>query len=515
MERIEKASIKIDTSFYSDLGRMSINTDESLKEFIDNSTTSFEDHRHELENIGEKVCKVHITWTDDEIIIWDNAYGMNKNDFHRALKLNSKSDNYSQNSRGQYGIGLKYAAVNLGKWYSIESTEYNSNERYYSVIDVEDLEKNSPDEVDLHVSETLPTEHGTKITIKNLLKKFSDFNNGKKNSDKLDKLITQLSKIYSKDLQYKRVELVINGRRVEYRKPEFMQNPETGAKYLTSFEGTFNVHGKEFSYNGWVGFLKKADVSNAGFTLLQKDRAIQLNYRPEKLFGKSNSFPYQRIIGEINLDGDNWVVTFTKTGMKWDDNGQEDAFIKSIYENNEIMAIFKEAKDYRVRKENVSKTDVGKMDLGSSFKSLSGVTKPVVEDKPKKNMFSFLKKNNENKEIEVVSQDSNSVEETEHIDITFEGVDYQFFIEPSIDGEMQQKWIKLKVKDLSKRQYTLLINSRVSMFDEFTSKETKKLIVKMAIVVSLAQLSSRRLGVSADESQKFVDQLNNILVNAK
>ncbi len=517
MERKESASIKIDTSFYAALGRMDISTEGAFKEFIDNSTTSFLDHENELKNSGAERCEVRITWTEDEIIISDNAYGMKKNDFLRALKLNAKAESYTKTSRGQYGIGLKYAAANLGNWYSIESTEYGSMEKYYAVMDIEEIEKTNTEEVEMTISNTLGHVHGTKIVIRKLFIPFSTFNAGrkKKGSSPEEQLIRKLSAIYSKDLQYKKLDLYFNGKKITYNQPQFMKNPETGSECLEIFEESFTVGDATYNYSGWIGVLETGDTSNAGFALFQRDRAIQLNYRPEELFGKSNDFRHQRIVGEIYLDGDNWIVSFTKSGMKWGGNGQHEAFLESIMASENIMYLFNLAKKYRKKDENVDAKSLSRMKLDSAFKSLEKVEKPVATPVPATKTVAQVLPVKVDANNDTIS--SGYITETvdeEKLEITYEGIKYELFLIPSVSGEMQNKWILLKVRDFEKNQYDLHINTRVSMFEDFAEAKSKKLITKMAVSIALAQLSSKRLGLDLDKTQLFVEQINSILNNS-
>ena len=75
-----KVNISIGTDFYKTLQRTDIPLEGAFREMIDNSTTSFMDHKEELKDIGEDKCKVTIEWDDDEMVIQDNAYGMNFDD---------------------------------------------------------------------------------------------------------------------------------------------------------------------------------------------------------------------------------------------------------------------------------------------------------------------------------------------------------------------------------------------------------------------------------------------------
>jgi hypothetical protein len=69
-------------------------------------------------------------------------------------------------------------------------------------------------------------------------------------------------------------------------------------------------------------------------------------YRPELIFGKSNSFPYQRVFGELHLEG--FEVTHTKDGFQWDEN--EEAFLDLLKDklSDPAMPLLQQAKGYRV-----------------------------------------------------------------------------------------------------------------------------------------------------------------------
>ena len=518
MQKVEKADIKIKSSFYSSFGRMDIEIDQALKEFIDNSTSSFDDNREELYKLGEKKCRVIIEWTDDVMVITDNAFGMEREAFGRALQLNARSNNYSEASRSKYGLGLKYAVSNIGRWYSIESTQFGSKNKYFASIDYDILEIDAPDEIDLIISDTLENKHYTRITIKNLYKKFSEFNqpSKKKTAVKFDQLISKLSKVYSYDILNGKLEIIINNRRVEPHEPVIMKNPDTGSEILTQFTGDFDHNGLNYKYNGWVAMLATGDHDNAGFTLLQHDRAIMLNYKPTEIFGKSNDFAHQRIIGEIYLNKENWVVTFTKTGFVWDDNGLQTAFINSILENADIMEIFNISRKYRKTEQNVSLKELGKMNLQKAFSSLKSVEKPVVEAvKPvdkistavsQPNTVSIKKTTTSN---ETVTEEQNNI-----INISYEGIEYHFELITPDKSQMEGKLLELKVKNFDNNEYYVNINTRVSLLEEFKSKESKNIIVKMAISIALAQVSSKRLGLKSQDAKIFVDKLNDILANA-
>ena len=73
-------------------------------------------------------------------------------------------------------------------------------------------------------------------------------------------------------------------------------------------------------------------VKDAGFTLLRRGRVIvggsEGNYRPNELFGDSNSYAWQRLYGELHMD--NWPVTQAKDNFDWHNSGLEESFIEKL-----------------------------------------------------------------------------------------------------------------------------------------------------------------------------------------
>ena len=71
----------------------------------------------------------------------------------------------------------------------------------------------------------------------------------------------------------------------------------------------------------------------------------------------------------------------------------------------------------------------------------------------------------------------------------------------------------MQAKSAENNKYRLILNARCAFFDEYKEEKSKKLITRMAIAVALAQLGSKKRGLSTTDSQKFVEELNAILTN--
>lgn len=496
MDRIVKEDVSVGSGIIVSYQRMPQKLERVFAEFIDNSTQSFYEHKDELYKVTKQtVCKVWITWNNSEIIIEDNAYGMNHDDFKRALRLNMPKQEYSEKSRSQYGMGLKIAAAYLGDWYSIESSQLYSIEKYFSIIDIDDWKTNNPTEIDNQISDTQPSRHFTKIVIKKLQKKLT--------TSVEKSLRKKLALIYSKDISTGDLELYLNNIPVVSIDPELRKNIDTGSEYLCFFEDEFEFNDEMYSYSGWIGILKTASTDDAGFTLSQYGRGIKLNYRPYDIFGKSNSFQYQRVVGEIQLDDKKWKVSFNKDEFIWDD-GLEKAFVGSLKSNKDVKNITTIAGNLRkdppqvkpvIKPEDVEKN---KKSINEKYEGLKKVEKTQIKtfvpDKP----------------VVVITQEEK--DKPNIIDITFESVRYSFDIQIKNDDH-NMDWFNIQKKD-ENNSYYIIINGSTSYFADYNKKECKDMIMNLSVALALAQISSVRLGLPFDKSSIFINQLNQIIKNS-
>ena len=521
MDEEKYIDIKIETDFYDELGRMNVTVENAFKEFIDNSTTSFEDHRSELEQMGETKCKVHIRWDDDQIIIQDNAYGMNREEFGRAFKLNKKADFYSENSRSQYGLGLKYAAASLGEKCTIWSTALNSNMMYVATMDRKELKKTKAEQIPLKIEYADESKHGTKIVIEGLYQTFSQFVSGKR-SQKLEKLRKELASVYLKDLKMNKLELVINDDPVRYTPPEYFRRPDTGAQVFEMFYDTFIFNGKEYSYTGKVGMLREGSfLGSTGLVIMQKDRGILTNYMPQALFGQSGSFKRLRVYGEIELKGDNWVVSFTKNGLKWSDNGLEDAFIESILSQEKVKKnVFDYADKYRKKEENVNMQSLRKMNLEGTFSSVDD-NKTSNKKGGTKVFNAPTSKINVNKPDTIDNTEGQSkapsmITKDEYVlPVSYGDNSYNFHIIPTDNAVMESKLFELKKNPTSDSDYDLYVNVRVPMFKNYTKPGEKEVLTKTAIALAVAQLSSVEIGINQKDVAIFINLINEVFNNCR
>ena len=348
---IGQIDITPSTGVYGTYKRLSYRPWYAIAEFVDNSTQSYYDNREELKQqngFNKLFVNINYSYDDDFLEIVDNAYGMNFEDFKRAIILDKPPKN--RKGRNEFGMGLKTAACWFGNLWTVETTRLGVNKKYEATIDVTDLQFNNTNNVNYSESYIDSNVHYTKIRITKL--------NRKMKGRTLNRIKEQLSSIYRNDLRNKDIEIIWNGESLVYEEPSILEEElydGTTKKWKKEINfGIVSSDGKKYNVTGWIGLRDPASTSNAGFTLMRRGRVIVggpgENYRPQEIFGKSNSFTYQRLFGEINLD--DWEVTQAKDGFDWN-NGLEELLI------NELLRV---SNDFRYKAESFRKNSSKKVE---------------------------------------------------------------------------------------------------------------------------------------------------------
>ena len=370
----KKINIRPTTSVYATYKNIKYDPWTAIAEFVDNSTQSYYDNIERLRatkywnGLNVEILYEKNSVTGDKIIIRDNAYGMNFQDFQRAIVLDSPP---KKSSRSEFGMGLKTAACWFGSNWSVESTELGSDVKYYAAVDVEALHKYKNEEIEVEETACNPKDHGTTVTIWNLNRTITGRQIGKTKD--------QLRGMYRVDLRTGDIVISYNGEDLMYEEPNILcETLPDGTEKEWRKQIDFDIPYKEGSLNvnGFVAIRETASTSAAGFALIRRGRVIiggyENAYRPEEIFEKPNSFIYQRLFGELNLD--EWPVTQTKDAFDWY-SGLEDELIEKL---NEVCADYKKkAKEYRVGKK-VSIDDTTE-NLVNTFAQAGVISNPEVK----------------------------------------------------------------------------------------------------------------------------------------
>ena len=319
----------------------------AIAEFVDNSTQSFYSNEKELKRNGIYELNVDIVYDfeKDILTIKDDAYGMEINDFHRAIKVDSIPE--KQGGRNEFGMGLKTAASWFGNVWSVESTQLGSRNKYYTEVDIEELRSKNLNSIDIINVDCDEKEHGTTVIINRITKKID----GGRTKGKIIKL---LESMYRRDINSGKINITFNGEKLKFSDYTCLTFREKTWKKDIDF--TFEFDGKEHHVTGFVGILKNGGFGKAGFALFRRNRVViggeEQNYKPLEIFGQIQSQISLRLFGEINLD--DFDINQAKDGFVWD-NGLEEEFIKNLKVNiTEYIKIAKISNKDRISEESLS-----------------------------------------------------------------------------------------------------------------------------------------------------------------
>ncbi len=513
-----KVNIRPTTGVYATYRKMDYKRETAIAEFVDNSTQSYFDNKDRL--LKEKYYKLQIfidyehTKTGDKLTISDNAYGMGFRNFERALILDKPPA--ITTGRNEFGMGLKMAASWFGAKWSVESIEYGSGLKLYAEVDVDFLAKYKNEEIEVVETEVSTKEHGTTITIERLYQKLSNEKSESINKKMQDKIISNLSDIYRCDIRSGEIEIYFNDTLLEFQEPPlFIEKlPNNNTKEWKK-EINFFVEndGVELEVKGFVAIRIPGSTSEAGFTLLRRKRVIvggkDKNYRPEDIFGKSNSFPFQRIYGEIEMD--NWPVTQSKDAFVWETNGLEEIFIEKLkniicYEGDNFLT---KARDYR-EKDKIDKAKVDKDGINLLEKAgiISNVTLTPVECNDDDIVV------NGNTEIsDDTTEDmctETEIETSNHNLFEFDIDDnYRIKLEFKYGENSSDKWLRVN-KISSENKYTIILNIRHPFFKKYAHK--KDFIEMFSLFAKALVISEIKCEYIQDKSSDALrNKLNDIL----
>lgn len=324
----------------------------AIGEFVDNALQSWMANKSALAAASGDRATLHIDIDirPDRIVVTDNAAGIATGDIGRAFTPASPPTDATGLS--QFGIGMKSAACWYAKNFSVTTTALGEGVSRTVEFDV-------PAIIDAN-SETIPLleeiapdrDHGTTLTLWNL-------HRSAPTGRTLAKVRQYLGSIYRGFLVDDSVRLTVKGERVRAPEPELLKAPRwdtpTAAPVLWRKQVEFYLPSGR-RVHGWAGLLAKGSTSQASLALVYRGKVVQGagalakdagdSYKPSEIFGGSTSFPYQRLIGEIDVSS--IAVTHTKDSLIWDGDDEE-AFLTSLKDeiSSEPLPLLKMAQSHR------------------------------------------------------------------------------------------------------------------------------------------------------------------------
>jgi hypothetical protein len=322
----------------------------AIGEFVDNSIQSYLEHRDELRKLHGATYKLKIdisfiSGDVPEILVEDNAAGIFAKDIGRAFTPAARPPDRTGIS--QFGIGMKSAATWYSEYYTVSTSALGETVTRLVVFDIKKIVDEEIEELPIIETPKDPNLHGTRILMRNL-------HQGIPHGQTLGKIRAFIGSIYRDYIRSGDVQISVGGQMLSYANPEILESPywandkgpdseSPSRKWILPIDITLEDSWKVDQsperpkspprIRGWMAILSVGSTKQSGAALLWKKKVVvgagsmaqgdEDSYRPAMVFGATNSFPFQRLFGELDLS--ELQVTTFKDQIDWR-SGQEEEF---------------------------------------------------------------------------------------------------------------------------------------------------------------------------------------------
>lgn len=461
----------------------------ALGEFVDNAVESFIKHRTALEKVEGKGIRLRVdidieTSSPPRISIRDNAAGIFESEYARAFRPAALPPDRS--GLAEFGMGMKSAACWFAPRWSVRTKALGESVSRTINFDIENIVNDDIEELRIKEKQEKPAGHYTEIVLEEIF----HVPVGRT----VAKLKEHLTDIYRGFIREGLLELRFNGEPLVYREPKIFKAPyykdKHGPERVWRKEIEFDF-GDGLSVHGFAALRETASVARAGFSLFRRGRVIQGSgdegYRPAYIFGNPNSYRYQRLFGELHLDG--FEVSHTKDGFRWDEN--EQPFLELLREHldSEELPLLKQAENYRVRAARAQLSNTAKQAVTGTTQAMESklpqVLPSVADAAPV--------------DTPAVEAPHKSTLANRRFEIDFRGKAWSINVELA-DDPAESQWVAVSDTPETKKEPRRL-DIRVSMAHPFmvrfaqTDAEDVEALLRVAAAIGLAEVLARDSGV--------------------
>jgi histidine kinase/DNA gyrase B/HSP90-like ATPase len=461
----------------------------ALAEFVDNSMQSALDHSADLRRFDGPAfrVKVDIEYTPADtgrIVVRDNAAGIHNRDYERAFKTAERPPDVG--NLAEFGMGMKSAACWFARTWSVRTKALGEREERLVSFDIDEIVRKGITRLSVQRQPAPSGQHYTEVVLTNLHRPL-----GPKT---ISKVKTHLAAIYRVFMREHVLTLMYNGDELQYLDPTILK-----AAVYRNADGQKRFWRKDFDIrlpnhrriHGFAALRETASTSEAGLAVFRRRRLIQggadQGYRPEHIFKKPNSYTYQRLFGEMHVEG--FGVSHTKDAIQWD--GQEDEVVERLAAdlNKPPLVLLDQAEGYRVRppKKDVKRNTEAVLDQvlavgGELANDVARLAEPRREAETPRQLKPALKPFTRDLRLELPSG-------------TWE-VRVEAVNDPAIGD-----WVSVSDQPPSapkaSRRVTIRVGLAHPFMDTFVGPGAEALepLVRIAIGIGLAELSARDAGV--------------------
>ncbi len=367
---VKKVDIRPGVSMLAVLRHLNYRPWFALGEFVDNAVESFAKHRQALEGVEGKGLRLRVdidisTASPARISIRDNAAGILESEYARAFRPASIPPDRS--GLAEFGMGMKSAACWFAPRWSVRTSALGEAVSRTIDFDIANIVIDDIQELTIQEKAEASKRHYTEVVLEDIF----HVPVGRT----VAKLKEHLTDIYRAFIRDNLLELRFNGEELAYAEPKVLK-----ALYYKDKSGLERVWRKKIEFDfgdgltvhGFAALRETANTAKAGFSLFRRGRVIQgtgdEGYRPAYVFGSSNSYRYQRLFGELHLDG--FEVSHTKDGFRWDQNEQPFLELLRDHLDSEELPLLKQAENYRVRAQRAQLATTAKQAVSNTAQAM-------------------------------------------------------------------------------------------------------------------------------------------------
>jgi hypothetical protein len=482
----------------------------ALGELVDNGIQSYLSNRDRLRDAEGDDYRLRIEIEVDRnhggsIAVRDNAAGIAHGDWHRAFLVAEPPADSSGLS--QFGIGMKAACCWFAKNWSLRTTHLGEEVTRSVAFDVPEIMATRDETLTVVEEPTDWRTHFTEIRMTNLHRA--------PQTKTLGKIKDYLGGIYRQFLRNGDVEILFNGQPITYEEPPVLVAPIWSAKDDEPVTWRKDLDLRLDSgrrVRGFVAIRERGATRTAGLALFYRNKVVtgagEDTYRPEEIFGRSNSFRSQRVFGELHMDDFN--VTYTKDALVWYD--EEEEFIALLKSELDAppLPLLRQAENYRSRQVTPAPADVAQSVLSSIVSAFTGaqsesqqalsipVDVPVVLDDAPDGAST---ESDDSVEGPQIDQD---------LDLSVQGELWRVTLR-LISDEANSDWLTVRRADTGERELRLSLNQAhpfMRAYCELPGQELEP-VWRVAVALGLAQELARLGG--AKQTSLVTHNVNSLL----
>ena len=423
-----KVNIRPNVSMLSVLRYLEYETWFALAEFVDNSIASYQKNEQELKKLHGEGYQLEVNIEIDDpnkkITIRDNAGGIEEENYSRAFRAAEIPSDTSGLS--EFGMGMKSASCWFSDYWTVRTTAIGEKTEKTISFDMDKIIEDKIEELEFTSKPVEKSHHYTVIELTNVHKI--------PRRKGIGKVKSHLTSIYREFIRNGTLKLFINKDEQKFREPKILKvpiyNDPESKSVLWKLDIDFPIE-EGLSVKGFVGIRDKGSTKEAGFALFRRGRVIEGSFdngfRPQHIFGAPNSYRYQRVFGELHLEG--FDVSFTKKGIQWDDN--LDIFLQLLKDelSTDKFPLLKQAEEYRVRAKDKDYKISGTKALDSTVKDFESKAPKAIQE-------TFENEDSvEEPDLELIKTNKAIHKEFE---VTFNKADWKIYIELSYDPALNE-----------------------------------------------------------------------------